>query len=150
MTRGQTGQLKKAFLIDFAQTGNVTESCENVGVARSTVYLWQELDDQFVAGWRESEIMATERLETAARRRAVDGVTTTTPIFHQGQRIYDIEETKYSDTLLIFLLKARAPEKYRDNVTVTLQVRAEAERIAAKLGKTAEEVLALAGVTGSR
>lgn len=117
MTRGQTVQLKKAFLEDFAQTGNVSESCANVGIRRrSTVYDWQEQDDQFVAGWREAEIKATEVLETAARRRAVDGVTTTTPILHQGHVVYEVEETKYSDTLLIFLLKARAPEKYRDRV----------------------------------
>lgn len=117
MTRGQTVHLKRAFLQDFAKTGNVSESCTNVGIdRRATVYDWQELDDQFAAGWREAELVATEVLETAARRRAVDGVTTTTPIFHQGEVIYEVEETKYSDTLLIFLLKARAPEKYRERV----------------------------------
>jgi hypothetical protein len=57
-----------------------------------------------------------------------------------------VVKTEYSDTLLIVLLKARAPEKYRDNVHITLQIKAEAERIAAKLGKTVDEVLAGAGV----
>lgn len=146
MTNRQTGHLKKAFLADFARTGNVTESCENVGVNRSTVYVWQEKDDQFVAGWREAEIQATERLESEARRRAVDG--TQKPVYQGGQLVGYI--TEKSDTLLIFLLKAHAPEKYRDNVSVTVQVKAEAERIAAKLGKTAEEVLALAGVATGR
>jgi hypothetical protein len=69
-----------------------------------------------------------------------------TPIFHRGQHIDTVVKTEYSDTLLIFLLKARAPEKYRDNVHITLQIKAEAERIAAKLGKTVDEVLAGAGV----
>ena len=113
MTRGQSGQLKKAFLQDFARTGNVTESCENVGIEnRSTVYKWQEIDDQFAAGWRESEVKATEVLETEARCRAVDG--TQKPIYQGGQLVGYV--TEKSDTLLIFLLKARAPEKYRDRV----------------------------------
>ena len=115
-TRGQMEQLKKPFLLDFAQTGNVTESCENVGVGRTTVYRWKEDDNDFLIGWHQAEIEATERLETAARRRAVDGVTTITPILHRGKVVYQVEETKYSDTLLIFLLKARAPEKYRERV----------------------------------
>lgn len=111
MTRGQTVQLKKAFLEDFAQTGNVSESCINVGIERrATVYDWQEMDDEFAAGWRESEIKATEVLETEARTRAVIG--TQKPIYQGGQLVGFV--TEKSDTLLIFLLKARAPEKYRE------------------------------------
>ena len=113
MTRGQTVRLKKAFLEDFAQTGNVTESCENVGIERrATVYDWQEMDDQFAAAWREAELKATERLESEARRRATEG--TQKPVYQSGQLVGFI--TEKSDTLLIFLLKARAPEKYRDRV----------------------------------
>lgn len=121
MTRGQTVQLKRAFLAMFARTGNVTESCEAVGIdRRATVYDWQEMDDQFAAGWREAEIVAVERLEAEARRRAVDGERRLK--FDKGQAILDPDtgepyiEREKSDTLLIFLLKAHAPEKYRDPV----------------------------------
>jgi hypothetical protein len=126
MTRGQTVRLKQAFLKDFAQTGNVTESCANVGIdRRATVYDWQELDDQFAAGWREAELIATEVLETEARRRAVDGQRRL-KFDKNGQALIDPEterwyvENEKSDTLLIFLLKARAPEKYRDKPPVTI------------------------------
>jgi predicted DNA-binding transcriptional regulator AlpA len=114
VTRGQVRQLKKAFLADFARTGNVSESCENVGIGRSTVYVWQEHDDEFAAGWREAEIKATEYLETEARRRATEG--TKKPVYQGGQLVGFV--TEKSDTLLIFLLKARAPEKYRENVAL--------------------------------
>ncbi len=121
MTRGQTAQLKKAFLQDFAKTGNVSESCLNVGIGRrATVYDWQELDDQFAAGWREAELVSTEVLEAEARRRAVTGVPRLK--FDRGVAVTDPStgepyvENEYSDTLLIFLLKARAPEKYRERV----------------------------------
>lgn len=118
MTRAQAAHLKAAFLESFKVTGNISESCGIAGVVRRTIYKWQEHDDEFLLNFREAEVQATEYLETAARSRAVDGVTTSTPILHQGKVVYTIEETKYSDTLLIFLLKARAPDKYRERVDV--------------------------------
>lgn len=54
----------------------------------------------------------TDLLEDDVRRRAVDGVEE--PLFHQGKKVGLTR--KYSDTLLIFLLKARRPAKYRDSV----------------------------------
>jgi hypothetical protein len=44
----------------------------------------------------------------------------------------------------MFLLRAHRPERYRDSLDVRLDVRREAERIAAKLGMNPEEVLAIA------
>ena len=142
----QSGHLKKAFIEDFRFHGNISRSCRALKINRSTVYEWQETDDVWLAEFRQAEIEATETMEAEAYRRAVEG--TAKPVFHQGAQCGVVQE--YSDTLLIFMLKARAPDKYRDNVSVTLQVKAEAERIAAKLGKTADEVLALAGVTAGR
>ena len=48
--------------------------------------------------------------EDEAVRRAHDGVDE--PVFYQGKACGVVR--KYSDTLLIFLLKGRRPEKYRD------------------------------------
>lgn len=111
----QIAHLKKAFIQSFSVTGNITESCELAGIgSRNTVRAWQEHDDEFAMFYREAEIQATERLEAEARRRAVEGDATETPIFHRGKLIYTVIERKKSDTLLIFLLKARAPEKYRE------------------------------------
>ena len=60
-------------------------------------------------------------LEAEARRRALAG----------------------SDGLLMFLLRAHRPERYRETLDLRVELRAEAERIAAKVGKPLEEVLAL-------
>ena len=43
----------------------------------------------------------------------------------------------------MFLLRAHRPERYRDTLDLRVELRAEAERIAAKVGKPVEEVLAL-------
>jgi hypothetical protein len=96
-TRAQTAQLKKAFLDQFAIYGNISTAAQRAGCERRTIYKWQEHDDEFASAFREAELQATEALEAEARTRALLG----------------------SDTLLIFLLKARAPEKYRDRYDVT-------------------------------
>jgi hypothetical protein len=118
MTRAQVAHLKKAFLEQFAEYGNITTAARVAGVARRTIYGWQEQDDEFAAAFREAEITATEVLESEARRRAVEGVVTITPNYHRGALLSETIETKYSDTLLIFLLKARAPDKYRERTAI--------------------------------
>lgn len=77
---------------------------------RTLIYAWQEQDDEFAAEYRDAEIQATETMEAEAYRRAVNG--TAEPVYHQGAEVGSTQ--RYSDTLLIFMLKARAPEKYRE------------------------------------
>lgn len=122
MTQAQARRLKAKFIEHFREYGNVSTAVALAGIERrATVYDWQEHDDQFAAAFREAEIVATENLEHEARRRAVEGVESTKGIYdRQGNMIAEETETKYSDTLLIFLLKARAPEKYRENRTVEI------------------------------
>ena len=54
---------------------------------------------------------AADTLEAEARRRAIEGVEE--PVFHKGEQVGTLR--KYSDVLLIFLLKGARPERYRDN-----------------------------------
>jgi hypothetical protein len=51
-------------------------------------------------------------MEQEADRRAIEGVDE--PVFHKGTVVGHIR--KYSDTLLIFRLKALAPAKYRETI----------------------------------
>jgi hypothetical protein len=107
----QIGHLKKRFLASFATTGNITESCVAVGIkSRTSNYNWQEHDAAFAVEFRQAEIMATEVLETEARIRATSG--TLRPVYQGGVLVGHVIEK--SDTLLIFLLKARNPSKYRE------------------------------------
>ena len=138
MTRQQSQRLKRLFLEHFAEYGNVTAAAKAIGIERNTVYQWQERDEQFVAAFREAEIKATEVLEVEARRRAVEGVESETPIYFRGEPVGSIVKTEYSDTLLIFLLKARRPEKYRDRI-VAKNSGARSHRIAISWVPTASQ-----------
>lgn len=99
------------FLKWLQKKGNVTAACDKAKIARSWAYEVRDVDPEFAAEWDTALVEATERLEMEARRRAEDGVLE--PVYYQGERVGGIR--KYSDTLMIFLLKAHAPEKYRDN-----------------------------------
>jgi hypothetical protein len=112
-TRRQSGHLKKAFLDAYRDTGNIRLACAASGVARSTVYKWQEHDAEFSAAFGVAQVEAVEALEAAAYHRAVEGVETA--VTAPGRGIVGYEQ-KFSDTLLIFLLKGAAPEKYRDRM----------------------------------
>lgn len=138
-TRSQSAHHKRAFLEAFAEHGNITTAAKSAGISRRVVYKWQEHDADFLVAFHEAEAIATEVLEAEARRRAVEGVTQETPIYQRGEHVGTIVKTEYSDTLLIFLLKARAPEKYRE--TIRVDIRQEAEKLAAKYGLTVTELV---------
>ena len=145
MTFRQDRQLKKAFLERFREHGNISRAVRETGVPyRDKVYIWQEHDDEFAAAFQEAEVIATEVLEEAAHRRAVEGVAREKPIYQMstGKLLDTVTEIEYSDTLLIFLLKARAPHKYRDQLDVNLILHREAERLAEQYDRPLPEVLA--------
>lgn len=100
------------FLKRLAETGNIAESCKKAKISRTAAYERRNADSDFAAQWGEALEMATEALEYEARRRAEKG--TLEPIYYKGKRAGTVR--KYSDTLLIFLLKAHKPEKYRETV----------------------------------
>lgn len=76
--------------------------------ARSAVYAERDSNPEFAALWDEAIEVANEFLEVEARRRATEG--TIRPILFKGQVAARVRE--YSDTLLIFLMKAHNA-KYR-------------------------------------
>ena len=129
------------------------KACAAIGVGRSTAYRWREDDKGFANAWDQAMRAGVTALEDEAHRRAFEGTEKPlshkgeftylrdfnaidpdtgnkyAPFFApllldaDGQpRKATVKE--YSDTLAIFLLKAHAPDKYRDNskVEVTGQV----------------------------
>lgn len=101
---------KQKFLEHFATTGNASKTCRELGLSRNSVKFWQRKDRTFQAGYDAAQEEAVERMEEEARRRGVEG--TLEPVYFAGKAVGAIR--KYSDTMLIFLLKAAKPEKYRD------------------------------------
>jgi hypothetical protein len=78
-------------------------------MTRSSAYLWRERDEDFRKAWDEAVEEGTDLLEDEAKRRAVEG--SIKPILYKGRIVTFVREQ--SDTLLIFLLKARR-KMYRE------------------------------------
>lgn len=101
---------KEKFLANLADAGNVRAAAYSVGVGRNTPYVWKSQDPEFAKKWDQALEEATDKLEEEARRRALLGVDE--PVYQSGRLVGHVK--KYSDTLLIFLLKGQNPQKYRD------------------------------------
>jgi AcrR family transcriptional regulator len=101
------------FLETLSETGHVTKSAAAAGIPRRTVYNWRRDDEGFRQQWDEAAELGTDALVDEAVRRGKDG--TLRPVYQRGKEVGTIRE--FSDTLLIFLLKARRPE-YRDTARV--------------------------------
>lgn len=115
MPTDPTPKKKAAFLKSLEETHIVTDAARAAGVHRSTVYDWYEKDPEFAKLWDETVERSTELLEREAYRRAAVGVEE--PVFYQGKQVGKVK--RFSDTLLMFLIKARKPDMYRERVEHT-------------------------------
>ncbi len=107
-----TPQKKAQFLERLAETASVTAAAAATKISRKTWYQHRNADKEFSKSWEVALDEGTDALEDEAVRRAHEGVLK--PVFHGGKKVGEIRE--YSDTLLMFSLKARRPEKYRERV----------------------------------
>ncbi len=101
---------QRAFLAAYSETGNISQAAVMAKVARSRHYCWYEKNENYRKAFDEATEIAADRLEQEAWRRAVEGVSE--PVFYQGKKVGTVQ--KYSNTLLIFLLKGAKPEKYKE------------------------------------
>jgi len=106
---------KNAFIEAYAITGVITSAAKCSGVGRRTYYEWIDADPDFKLAAETAFERSVDSLEDAAIDRARSGVQK--QMFHNGQPILDengnkVYEYKYSDVLLIFLLKCRRPAVY--------------------------------------
>lgn len=111
----RTPETIEQFLEGLATTASVTAACEIAKIGRTSAYAWRDADPAFAAAWEAALVRGTDALEDEAIRRARLGVDE--PVFYQGDECGTV--TKYSDTLLIFMLKARRPEVFREQIAVT-------------------------------
>lgn len=98
------------FLKELARTGNVTLSCRLAAGTRDAFYKLRRSDEVFAGQWDDAVQQAADNLEKEALRRAVAGVKE--PVYYRGQVCGFVK--RYSDVLLIFLLKGMRPEKFRE------------------------------------
>src|SRR5262245_15480452 len=101
---------KRAFLAAYARVGTLTGAATQARCDISSHYVWKKTDPAYLTAFQRAQEMAADCLEDEASRRALGWDETR----------YSIDGTpytvrKYSDTLLIFRLKALKPELYRDS-----------------------------------
>lgn len=111
----ETAKKKAKFLKGFGQLSTVTAAAEHAGIDRRTHYLWLDTDPEYVRSFEEAKLESNDRLEAEARRRAMAGVLE--DVYYAGEVVG--QQTRKSDTLLIFLMKGAMPDKYRDRHEVT-------------------------------
>lgn len=90
------------FLEALRTHGVISKAAESAGISRWTAYHYRSLDPVFAEEWEAALALGVDALEDVAKMRAFQG----------------------SDLLLIFLLKAKRPEVYREisrvlNVNIT-------------------------------
>jgi hypothetical protein len=107
------------FLELFRNCGNVRLAAEGAGVSRSAPYLRAQRDPRFKAAWDAAQADAVDLLEARAWQTALEG----------------------DPRMTIFLLKSLRRDRYGESIEVRFDLRQEAERIAASLGISVDELL---------
>ena len=130
---------KRAFLAAYETVGNISRAARSADISRGTHYDWMEKDPAYRAGFEKAHRRASDLLEEEARRRAMEGYHE--PVVYKGHFTgewvmpdgsdpWDPETgrrkpgavfernvvRRYSDTLLIFLMKGNNPDKFGDKL----------------------------------
>lgn len=104
----QLAEQQDEFLAELRLSGNVTAAARAAGRDRRCFYRDRQNNTEFAFAWLDALEEATDRLEGEAVRRAVSGIDEQR--FYQGSEIGSV--TRYSDALLMFLLRARRPWRF--------------------------------------
>ena len=123
MTTTQRKATQAAFLATFEQSANVTQACRAAGIDRSMAYQWLEHDEQFSILYHQAEQIANDAIRAEIFRRGHDGYYEQVIVGGKVQTLH-----KYSDTLLIFLAKARMPE-FREKQSLDVNTNARTVEI---------------------
>ena len=129
---------QKAFLSAYIECGSLAAAARASEVGRRNHFDWMD-EPEYAEAFAEAEAQCVELLEAEARRRGVEGVAE--PVIYQGQLCFEplrdrqgklqrdpngfpklsnvpLVVYKKSDNLLMFLLKSKRPEVYRDHAKV--------------------------------
>lgn len=109
---GWTPERQRAFIGALADSGVVVEAARSVGMSDAAAYTLRRAPgaEGFAAAWDAAMDAASRRLVDIAFDRAINGVDDVV-LDREGQHVYT--RRKYNDRLLMFLIRAHAPERYR-------------------------------------
>lgn len=114
LTKVDSIKMKK-FLVAFAECGNITKAAESAEINRNTHNYWLDNVPEYRDYFDLAKESAADKLEEEARRRAVQGVEEV--VYYQGKEVG--RQLRYSDNLLMFMLKGERPEKFKDRTEFT-------------------------------
>ncbi len=97
MTDDERALAQQKFLARFRKVGTILSAARSAKITRQIVYYWLEHDEQFNLDYHDAIKDVNDAIVDEIDRRGRRG-------YKEGKI------TKYSDTLLIFLAKARMPE----------------------------------------
>jgi hypothetical protein len=107
-----TKEWSDIFIAELTRVPNVTAAAKKAKRSRAYVYRARAEYPDFAAAWDDALEASIEHAEGELYRRSVNGVLE--PVFYQGEMIGHIR--RYSDTLLMFLLRSHKPERYMEKV----------------------------------
>ncbi|QDV72488.1 hypothetical protein [Botrimarina mediterranea] len=116
---------QRRFLAAYRETATITAAARDSGVDHKSHYRWRRECPAYAEAFERTQHIAADVLEDEARRRAVEGVRTIR-YGRDGEPLIDpatgepYVEVRYSDRLLMALLRANAPEKFGGRV-MTIQ-----------------------------
>jgi hypothetical protein len=97
--------LKQPFLDQYAKKISISQAAQSVGITRMTVLRWRESDPKFAEKFNEIDSTIVDNLQQRAIVRALT------------------DSDASSATLLIFLLKAKMPDVYREKIVHEVNMR---------------------------
>ena len=109
---GWTPERQRAFIGALADSGVVIDAARSVGMSDTSAYTLRRAPgaEGFAAAWEAALHASSGRLVDIAFDRAINGVDDVV-LDKEGQHVYT--KRKYNDRLLMFLIRAHAPERYR-------------------------------------
>lgn len=138
-----TSAKQRALLAAFMTCGTITTAARESKISMSNHTTWLSQDDAYVEAYEHAKRFLNEELEREARRRAMQGVRqykfhNGTPVLIQcsqddpesmpvdtiingeEKRVYmkHYYEHKYSDSLLMFMMKGKDPEQWGDKTKI--------------------------------
>lgn len=107
---------RQCFLSMLSKTGNTSKACQTSGLTRRQVMTLRERDRAFDRAFDDAMNDAADLLEAEAWRRALEG--TEQPVLKGGKPVEypagkPVVVRRYSDPLLMLLLRGCRPEKFR-------------------------------------
>jgi len=105
--------LANAFLKAFEDTGNVRLAAKRSKFSKTAHYRWLKGSEKYAAAFAQRRIRAGDFIESVAVERATTGWKD--PVYYQGAVCGHV--TRYSDYLLMQLLRGLKPDVYGVNRT---------------------------------